>query len=112
MVFQMKIQATPGSGAQQKIFTYVFPVMIFVIFNRLAAGLNLYYLCYNVLTALQQKMINSQIHREKEEREKEGGSIFAKKGESEGVKKKKKSLSSNGREKSREKGREAKKGRR
>jgi len=41
--------------------------MIFVIFNKLAAGLNLYYLCYNVLTALQQKYVNKQIHEHPEE---------------------------------------------
>ncbi len=51
MVFQMKLSMTNQNNAQAKIFTYVFPVMIFVIFNRLASGLNLYYLCYNVLTA-------------------------------------------------------------
>ncbi len=69
MVVQMKMQATPGTGAQQKIFTYLFPVMIFVIFNRLAAGLNLYYLCYNVLTAGQQKMINRQLEHSRKDEE-------------------------------------------
>jgi len=67
MVFQMKVSMTNQSNAQAKIFTYVFPVMIFVIFNKLAAGLNLYYLCYNVLTALQQKFVNKQIHEHPEE---------------------------------------------
>ena len=67
MVFQMKLSMTNQSNAQAKIFTYVFPIMIFVIFNRLAAGLNLYYLCYNVLTAAQQKVINKQIHDHPEE---------------------------------------------
>jgi YidC/Oxa1 family membrane protein insertase len=64
MVVQMRLQATPSSGAQAKMFMYVFPVMIFVIFNRLAAGLNLYYLCYNVLSAAQQKMINRSLHND------------------------------------------------
>ncbi|MDA0683072.1 MAG: membrane protein insertase YidC [Bacteroidetes bacterium] len=67
MVFQMKLSMTNQSNAQAKIFTYVFPVMIFVIFNKLAAGLNLYYLCYNVLTAVQQKFINKQVHNHPEE---------------------------------------------
>jgi len=67
MVFQMKLSMTNQNNAQAKIFTYVFPVMIFVIFNRLASGLNLYYLCYNVLTAAQQKVINKQIHDHPEE---------------------------------------------
>lgn len=67
MVFQMKLSMTNQNNAQAKIFTYVFPVMIFVIFNKLAAGLNLYYLCYNVLTAVQQKFINKQVHENPEE---------------------------------------------
>ena len=67
MVFQMKLSMTNQSNAQAKIFTYVFPVMIFLIFNKLAAGLNLYYLCYNVLTAVQQKFINKQVHEHPEE---------------------------------------------
>ena len=67
MVFQMKVSMTSQNNVQAKIFTYVFPVMIFVIFNKLAAGLNLYYLCYNVLTALQQKYVNKQIHEHPEE---------------------------------------------
>jgi YidC/Oxa1 family membrane protein insertase len=66
MIAQMRLQATPGTGAQAKIFTYVFPVMIFVIFNKLAAGLNLYYLCYNVLSAAQQKMINYNLQKHPE----------------------------------------------
>jgi len=69
MVFQMKLSMTNQNNAQAKIFTYVFPVMIFLIFNRLAAGLNLYYLCYNVLTAAQQKVINKQIQEHPEELE-------------------------------------------
>jgi len=67
MVFQMKVSMTAQSNAQAKIFTYVMPVMIFFIFNKLASGLNLYYLCYNVLTAVQQKFINKQIHENPEE---------------------------------------------
>lgn len=63
MVFQMKLQMTPGSNPQAKIFTYVFPVMIFAIFNRFASGLSLYYLVYNVVTALQQQYINKHIKK-------------------------------------------------
>ena len=61
----MRLQANPGTNAQAKIFTYVFPVMIFVIFNKLASGLNLYYLCYNVLSAGHQKLINRQLEAKK-----------------------------------------------
>lgn len=67
MVVQMRIQMNPASNPQAKIFTYVFPVMIFVIFNRLAAGLNLYYLMFNVLTAIQQQFINKGIEAEKDD---------------------------------------------
>ena len=67
MVVQMKIQmASQPSTTQTKIFTYVFPVIIFAIFNSLASGLSLYYLCFNVLTAFQQKFINKSLEKEKE----------------------------------------------
>ncbi|GIV61031.1 membrane protein insertase YidC [Rhodocaloribacter litoris] len=67
MIVQMRIQmsSTP-TNPQMKIFTYIFPVMIFAIFNRLSSGLSLYYLCYNVLTAIQQKFINRSLEKEKE----------------------------------------------
>lgn len=69
MVVQMKLSMTASvSNAQAKIFTYVFPVMIFAIFNKLAAGLSLYYLIYNVVSALQQKWINHQFERKREGR--------------------------------------------
>lgn len=80
MVFQMKLSMTNQSNAQAKIFTYVFPVMIFLIFNKLAAGLNLYYLCYNVLTAVQQKFINKQVHEHPEEMQPEKKEKKEKKG--------------------------------
>ena len=69
MIVQMRLQGNMSANPQAKIFTYVFPVMIFVIFNRLAAGLNLYYLCYNVLSAAQQKVINRQLEKHPEELE-------------------------------------------
>lgn len=67
MVVQMRIQSGGGAGGQQmKVLTYVFPFMIFFIFNQFAAGLSLYYLSYNVVTAIQQKYINKQIEQEGE----------------------------------------------
>jgi YidC/Oxa1 family membrane protein insertase len=67
MVVQMKIQmASTPSNPQTKIFIYVMPVMIFAIFNRFASGLSLYYLCYNVFTAVQQKLINRSMDKAKE----------------------------------------------
>ena len=67
MIIQMRIQSTPAAGAQAKIFMYVMPAFIFVIFNSLPSGLSLYYLCYNVVTAVQQKWINKSIEKEKEQ---------------------------------------------
>ena len=58
LVVQMRIQSMPSSGMQQKIMMYGMPIFIFVIFNRLPSGLSLYYLCYNVFTAIQQQLIN------------------------------------------------------
>ncbi len=67
MIIQMRIQSMPSAGGMQtKIFMYVMPIFIFVIFNSLPSGLSLYYLCYNVVTAVQQKWINRQIEKEKE----------------------------------------------
>lgn len=60
MAVQMQFTPQAGSGAQAKIFMYVMPVFISVIFNKFASGLSLYYLCYNVLTAAQQKLIANQ----------------------------------------------------
>lgn len=72
MIFQMRLQSSPASNAQAKMIMYLMPAMIFFIFNKWAAGLNLYYLCYNVLTAVQQKFINKSIEKEKELAEAKG----------------------------------------
>ncbi len=67
MIVQMRMQSSgAAANPQMKMFTYLFPVMIFAIFNRFASGLSLYYLCFNVLTAIQQKWINHTIEKEKE----------------------------------------------
>jgi YidC/Oxa1 family membrane protein insertase len=71
MIVQMKIQsgATASTNPQMKVFMYLFPGMIFVIFNRLASGLSLYYLCFNVLTAAQQMYMNRNNQTAKPEEE-------------------------------------------
>jgi YidC/Oxa1 family membrane protein insertase len=62
MIVQMKVSMPPSTGgAQAKIFMYVLPLVLFVVFNRLASGLSLYYLVFNVATIVQQKMINNQM---------------------------------------------------
>ncbi|HMB93875.1 MAG TPA: membrane protein insertase YidC [Rhodothermales bacterium] len=65
LVVQMRVQATPTAGMQGKMLMYFMPIMLFVIFNSLPSGLSLYYLCYNVITAIQQKYINHQLEVEK-----------------------------------------------
>ena len=70
MVVTMQMQSGAGaSSGQMKMLIYIFPVMIFFIFNRFASALSLYYLVYNVVTAVQQRYINKQIHEEKEAEE-------------------------------------------
>lgn len=67
LVVQMKIQArSQPPNPQMQAFIYLMPLMLFVFFNKQAAGLSLYYLCYNVLSALQQWWINKQIDNEPE----------------------------------------------
>ena len=65
LVVQMRIQmrAQPANP-QMQMFVYVMPVMLFLFFNKQAAGLSLYYLCYNVLSALQQWWINREMEKE------------------------------------------------
>ncbi len=66
MIVQMKLQTQPSTNPQAKIMTFVFPVMIFAIFNRFASGLSLYYLVYNVISAIQQKSINRSLEKKHE----------------------------------------------
>jgi YidC/Oxa1 family membrane protein insertase len=78
MIVQMKVQmASTPSNPQMKMITYLMPVMIFAIFNRFASGLSLYYLCYNVLTAVQQKWINRSLEKEKEAKAASNGAGLA-----------------------------------
>ena len=67
MVVQMRVQSTPGSGAQAKVFMYLMPGFIFFIFNQFASALSLYYLVYNIVSAAQQQWINMQLEKEKDE---------------------------------------------
>lgn len=64
MVVQMQLQSQPTANAQTKILTYTMPIMLFMIFNRFASGLSLYYLIYNIVTAIQQLLINKTTHKE------------------------------------------------
>ena len=66
----------PSGGPNMKAFTYIMPFMLLFIFNNFAAGLSLYYLVYNVLSVVQQLVINKQIAAKKpEELEKAKSSV-------------------------------------
>jgi YidC/Oxa1 family membrane protein insertase len=69
MIVTMRVQSTGGgaAGGQAKIFMYAMPGVIFFIFNRFASALSLYYLFYNIMTAAQQKWINMQLEKEKDD---------------------------------------------
>ena len=52
-----------GDSAQeatQKMMKYMFPGMMFFLFYGFPSGLNLYYLCFNLIQIVQQKMINKE----------------------------------------------------
>jgi len=69
MIGQMKISGgssmgggpSPAGAPNMKAFMYIMPVMLLFVFNNFAAGLSLYYLVYNVLSMLQQMIINKNI---------------------------------------------------
>ncbi len=69
MIVTMRVQSTGGGagGGQMKMFMYAMPAVIFFIFNRFASALSLYYLFYNIMTAAQQKWINMQLEKEKDD---------------------------------------------
>ena len=68
MILQMRLQSAPTANAQAKVMMYMMPIIMFLFFNRLASGLSLYYLCYNVLSAAQQKWINRTMDRQQDEK--------------------------------------------
>lgn len=54
--------SSPGTP-NMKAFIYILPVILLFVFNNFAAGLSLYYLVYNVLSAAQQVYINKTIKK-------------------------------------------------
>ena len=67
MYYTMKLSSAtqpaggdPAQEATQKMMKYMFPGMMFFLFYSFPSGLNLYYLCFNVMQILQQKIINSE----------------------------------------------------
>ena len=51
----------PAQEATQKMMKYMFPGMMFFLFYNFPSGLNLYYLCFNVMQIAQQKIINKEV---------------------------------------------------
>ena len=55
MIFQQKLSG--GNNPQQKMMAYMMPVMFTFMFYRIAAGLNLYYMMFNLLTIAQEVLV-------------------------------------------------------
>ena len=69
MMIQMRLTSTGAVSGQQKVIMYVLPVTFFFFFNRFPSGLSLYYLGFNALSIVQQRVVNRQVHKEKLEAE-------------------------------------------
>lgn len=57
MFLQQKMSV---SDPAQKAMIYVMPVMMTVLFNSFASGLNLYYAMFNLFSIIQQKLVNDK----------------------------------------------------
>ena len=67
MYYTMKLSSAsqpaggdPAQEATQQMMKYMFPGMMFFLFYSFPSGLNLYYLCFNVMQITQQKIINNE----------------------------------------------------
>ena len=67
MFYTMKLSSVaqpsggdPAQEATQQMMKYMFPGMMFFLFYSFPSGLNLYYLCFNIMQILQQKIINNE----------------------------------------------------
>lgn len=56
MFFQTKMTM---QDPKQKAMVYIMPIFMLAIFNRFPSGLNLYYTLFNLLTIIQQKLVNT-----------------------------------------------------
>ena len=63
MILQQKLSS--GQNPQQKAMAYMMPIMMTFMFYRISAGLNLYYMMFNVLTIAQELYVK----RKKQEKE-------------------------------------------
>lgn len=64
MMVQMKVSMSGSTaiGGQQKVIMYVLPATFFLFFNRFPSGLSLYYLGFNFLSIIQQRLVNKKVH--------------------------------------------------
>jgi len=67
MFYTMKLSSAsqpaggdPAQEATQQMMKYMFPGMMFFLFYSFPSGLNLYYLCFNIMQILQQRIINNE----------------------------------------------------
>jgi len=56
MIFQSKMTM---KDPKQKAMVYIMPIFLLLLFNQFPSGLNLYYTMFNVLTIIQQKLIDN-----------------------------------------------------
>ena len=64
MIIQMRVSmsGSTAAGGQQKVIMYMMPLMFFLFFNRFPSGLSLYYLGFNFLSIIQQRIVNNKVH--------------------------------------------------
>jgi len=62
MIFQQKL--TGGQNPQQKMMAYFMPIMMTFMFYRISAGLNLYYMMFNLLTIAQELLVKGNKKQE------------------------------------------------
>ncbi|MBL7052311.1 MAG: membrane protein insertase YidC [Candidatus Marinimicrobia bacterium] len=60
-VLQQKLSTAKTADSQQKMMMYMMPAVFFFLFYKISAGLNLYYVLFNVLTILQQKFVSGSV---------------------------------------------------
>jgi YidC/Oxa1 family membrane protein insertase len=62
MLIQQKMNS--ASMQQQKGMMYLMPVMMGYFFMKFAAGLNLYWMVYNILSMVNQEIIKKKMQAE------------------------------------------------
>ena len=76
MIIQSKMTM---KDPKQKAMVYMMPIFMLLIFNQFPSGLNLYYTMFNVLTIIQQRLIDSGDSTESKSSVKKRGADLRKK---------------------------------